>query len=85
MKSSSLLIGLGVGLLVGTAIGLYLASDEEDRAELLGKINSQVDKAKEKIGKVVDDSLQELNKVTEKVTQVAQSVISKEEPEQASV
>ncbi|GHT86500.1 hypothetical protein FACS18947_6390 [Bacteroidia bacterium] len=82
MKTSSLLIGLGAGLLVGTAIGLYLASSEEDRAEFLEKINSQVDKAKEKIGKVVDDGLQELNKVTEKVTQAAQTIISKEEPEQ---
>jgi gas vesicle protein len=83
MKTSSLFIGLGVGLLVGAAIGLYLASDEEDRAEFLEKINSQADKAKEKVGKVVDEGLQELAKVTEKVTNAAQGMTSKAEPEQA--
>jgi uncharacterized membrane-anchored protein YhcB (DUF1043 family) len=77
MKNSSLFIGLGIGLLIGTAIGLYIASDEEDKAELLDEINAKVDKAKKSIGKVVEQGLEELDKAAEIVNQVTQDTISK--------
>jgi gas vesicle protein len=77
MKSSNLFIGLGIGLLVGAAVGLYFASSEEEREEYVDEINSKVDKAKQKIGKVVDQGLEELEKASDKVTQVAQDTISR--------
>ena len=58
MKSSGLLIGLGVGLLVGAAIGVYLASSEEDKAEFVDNVNETISKAKQKIGKMVNDGLE---------------------------
>ena len=58
MKSSSLLIGLGVGLLVGAAIGVYLASSEEDKVQFADNVNETISKAKKKIGKIVNDGLE---------------------------
>ena len=58
MKSSGLLIGLGVGLLVGAAIGVYLASSEEDKAEFVDNVNETISNAKQKIGKMVNDGLE---------------------------
>jgi uncharacterized membrane-anchored protein YhcB (DUF1043 family) len=76
MKNSSLFIGLGIGLLIGTAIGLYIASDEEDKAELLDEINAKVDKAKKSIGKFVEQGLEELDKAAEIVNQITQDTVS---------
>ena len=58
MKSSGLLIGLGVGLLVGAAIGVYWASSEEDKAEFVDNVNETISKAKQKIGQIVNDGLE---------------------------
>jgi gas vesicle protein len=77
MKSSNLFIGLGVGLLVGAALGVYFTASDEEKAEYVDEINSKVDKAKEKIGKVVNDGIAELEKAGDKVTQVAQDTISR--------
>ena len=77
MKNSSLFIGLGIGLLVGTAIGLYIASDEEDKAELLDEINAKVDRAKKSIGKIVEQGLDELDKAAEIVNKAAQDTVAK--------
>jgi len=77
MKSSNLFIGLGVGLLVGAAIGLYIASSDEDKAKLVDDIKTKVDDAKKSIGKVVKQGLEELDKAVETVNQVAQDTISK--------
>jgi gas vesicle protein len=77
MKTSSLFIGLGVGLLVGAAVGAYFASSEEDKAKFMDDVHSTVDKAKETIGKVVNDGLEELDKASGKVTQLAKDTFSK--------
>jgi gas vesicle protein len=77
MKSLNLFIGLGVGLLVGAALGIYLTASDEEKAEYADEINSKVDKAKEKIGKAVNDGITELEKAGDKVAQVAQDTISR--------
>ncbi|MDR0866476.1 MAG: YtxH domain-containing protein [Candidatus Symbiothrix sp.] len=77
MKSSNLLIGLGIGVLVGAAIGAFFATSDEDKAEFTDEVNSTVNKAKKRIGKVVNDGLEELDKATERVTQVAKDTISR--------
>ena len=66
MKNAGLLVGLGIGALLGTAIGAYLAASEEDKAKWRSDVNStvdkakqSVDKAKQKINKVIDDNLSE--------------------------
>jgi gas vesicle protein len=80
MKTSSLFIGLGVGLLVGAAVGIYLVSSDDDKAKFMADVNSTVNKAKSTIGKAVSDGLGELDKATEKVTQIAKDAISKVKP-----
>ena len=77
MKSANLLVGLGLGLLVGAAVGIYLASNDEQKEEFIDDINSKVNNAKEKIGQAVDAGLEELGKVSEKISQAAQEVVSK--------
>jgi gas vesicle protein len=79
MKSANLFIGLGLGLLVGAAVGIYLASSDEKKEEYLDEINARVDKAKEKIGKAINDGLGELEKVGEKISQAVQNVGSSAE------
>ena len=69
MKSANLFIGLGLGLLVGAAVGAYLAASEEKKKEYMDNLSSKVDKAKEKIGKVLNDGLEELGKVGDKINQ----------------
>jgi len=59
MKNAGLLVGLGIGALLGTAIGAYLAASEEDKAKWRSDVNSTVDKAKQKINKVIDENLSE--------------------------
>ena len=83
MKAANLFIGLGVGLLVGTAVGIYLASTDEQREEFIDEVNNKVDKAKEKIGKAVDAGLEELGKAGDKINEIAQNVVSKVKAEQA--
>lgn len=77
MKNSKLFIGLGVGLLVGAALAVYFVTDDETKAEWVDDINSTIDKAKKKIGRVVEDGIDELDAAKEKVTQAAESAIAK--------
>ncbi|GHS94422.1 hypothetical protein AGMMS50239_18050 [Bacteroidia bacterium] len=62
MKGAGLLIGLGIGALIGVAVGAYLVASEEDKAKWKEDINSTVDKAKQKINKVIDENLPGWNK-----------------------
>lgn len=57
MKGASLLIGLGIGALIGVAFGAYLVASEEDKAKWKEDVSSTVDKAKQKINKVIDENL----------------------------
>jgi len=77
MKSSSLFIGLGVGLLVGAAMGVYFASSDEDKARFMEDINCKVDKAKKTIGKAVSDGIEEVKETTDKLTKAAKETFSK--------
>ncbi|MCL1932906.1 MAG: YtxH domain-containing protein [Candidatus Azobacteroides sp.] len=77
MKNSNLFIGLGVGLLVGAAIGLYIATDKEKKAKVISDIKSKADDAKKSIGKVVKKGLEELDKAAEVVNRTAKDTISK--------
>jgi len=81
MKNSSLFIGLGVGLLVGAALGLFIASSEEQKAEWKDGIRNKVDDAKKNVGKVVKQGLDELDKAVETVKKTVQDTISKKEAE----
>jgi len=80
MKNSVLFIGLGVGVLVGAALGLYIATDAEKKAEVMDGIRGKADKAKKNISKVVKQSLEELEKAVDTVKQAAQDTISKMGP-----
>jgi len=77
--NSKLFIGLGLGLLAGAAIGLYLASSEEDKAKFMAKVNDSIDNAKETVSKVVDDGLEQLARATGKASKVAQDNVSEKE------
>jgi len=77
MKNSVLFIGLGVGLLIGAAIGLYIATDDEKKAEVMDDIRSKAEDAKKSIGKVVKQGLEELDKAVDTVKQTARDTISK--------
>lgn len=77
MKNSILFIGLGVGLLVGAAMGLYIATDEEKKARVMDDIKNKTDDAKKSIGKVVKQGLDELDKAVEAVNKAAKDTISK--------
>jgi len=81
MKNSSLFIGLGVGLLVGAAIGLFIASSEEQKAEWTDDIKTKMDEAKKSVGKVVKQGLDELDKAVETVKKTVQDTMSKKEVE----
>jgi len=59
MKNAGLFVGLGIGALIGTAVGAYLAASEEDKAKWKADVNSTVDKAKQ----TVDKAKQKLNQV----------------------
>ena len=83
MKSSSLLLGLGIGLLVGAAVTAYLVTSDEDKQEFMDEIGSAVNKAKKSIGKVIDDGLDKISQTADKVTKVAQDAISEIKEEQA--
>ena len=77
MKNSGLFIGLGVGLLIGAAMGLYIATDDVKKAEFIGDVKSKAEDAKKSIGKVVKQGLDELDKAVEAVNQAARDTISK--------
>jgi len=81
MKNSGLFIGLGVGLLAGAALGLFIASSEEQKAEWTDDIKNKVDEAKKSVGKVVKQGLDELDKTVESVKKTIRDTISKEEAE----
>ena len=68
-----------VGLIIGAAIGAtacYLMS-KENREELLDQINSTVDKAKKKIGKAIDQGIEELDIAVDKVNTLAQTAVNR--------
>ena len=77
MKNSGLFIGLGTGLLVGAAIGLFVASSDEQKAELADDIRNKVDDAKKNVGKVVKQGLDELDKAVETVKKTVQDAVSR--------
>jgi uncharacterized membrane-anchored protein YhcB (DUF1043 family) len=77
MKNAGIWIGLGIGLLIGAAIGVYLVSDDEDKAKFKNDVNEKVNNAKKTIGKIVCEGLEELDKATEKAGKVAKETISK--------
>jgi len=79
MKNSSLFIGLGAGLLVGAAIGLFIASSEEQKAEFADGIKNKVGDAKKNVSKVVKQGLAELDKAVDTVKKTVQDAISKNE------
>jgi len=85
MKNSGLFIGLGVGLLVGATLGLFIASSEEQKAEWKDDIRNKVDDAKKNVGKVVKQGLDELDKAVETVKKTVQDTISKKEAEAETV
>jgi gas vesicle protein len=79
MKNSGLFIGLGVGLLVGAALGLFVASSEEQKAEWRDDIKTKMGEAKKGVGKAVKQGLEELDKAVETVKKTVQDAISKKE------
>jgi predicted nucleotide-binding protein (sugar kinase/HSP70/actin superfamily) len=83
MKNANLFIGLGIGLLVGAAVGAYFATSDEKKQEYMEELNARVIKAKEKVGKAVSDGLEQLEKVGDKINKAAQDVFSKAKEQQA--
>ena len=73
--NSKLFIGLGLGLLAGAAIGIYLASSDEDKAKFMDKINASVENAKKVVNKTVDDGLEQLARATGKAPKATQDNI----------
>jgi gas vesicle protein len=67
MKTSGLLLGFGLGLIIGVAAGWYMASSEEDKTALKDDIQSKMDKAKKAIGKLVNEGMKEFDKASETV------------------
>ena len=63
--------------MIGAAIGLYFGADDEKKAEVMDEIKSRAEDAKKSIGKVVKQSLEELDKAVDVVKQAAQDTISK--------
>jgi len=85
MKSSGLFIGLGVGLLMGAAIGLFMASSEEQKAEWSNNFKTKVGDTKKSVGKAVKHGLDELDKAVETVKKTVQDTISNKEAEAESI
>ncbi len=77
MKSSNskLIAGLVIGAAVGAA-ACYLMN-KENREELLEQINDTVDKAKKKIGKAIDQGIEELDCAVDKVNTLAQTAVNR--------
>jgi len=81
MKNSGLFIGLGVGLLVGAAIGLYIASDDEEKAELADAVRNKVDETKKSVEKIVKQGLDGIDKAIETVKNTVQDTILQKDTE----
>lgn len=77
MKNSNLFLGIGIGLLVGTAVAAYLLTSDEDKLDFMEEVNTAVKKARKTIDRVVDDGLDELNKAADKASKLAQETVSK--------
>jgi gas vesicle protein len=58
-KTNNTLIALLAGAAVGTAIGYLLATDKEKRQEDMEKVKKGLNNLAEKLGKKVEDSLEE--------------------------
>ena len=68
-----------VGLIVGVAAGAatcYLMN-KENREELLEQINGTLDKARKKIGKAIDQGIEELDIAVDKVNTLAQAAVTR--------
>ena len=68
-----------VGLIVGAAAGVaacYLMK-KENREELVDQINDTIDKAKRKIGKVINQGVEELDMAVDKVNTLAQTAVNR--------
>ena len=81
MKNTGLFIGLGVGLLVGAAIGLYIASSDEEKAKLADDIKNKMNEAKDSVGQVIKQGLEELDKAIETVKSTVHDTVSQREAE----
>lgn len=77
MKTSSLLIGLGVGLLVGAATAAYFVSSDEQKQALVDDVNDVVHKAKRSIKKAVNAGIEELDEAADKVSNVAKTAVER--------
>ena len=73
MKSgnSKLVLGLIVGAAVGAA-AVYLMN-KENRDDILEQINDTIDCAKKKIGKAIDQGIEEMESAVDKVSTLAQA------------
>jgi gas vesicle protein len=81
MKNSGLFIGLGIGLLAGAAIGLYIATDDEKKAAILDEIKDKAEEAKKSVGKIVKQGLEELDNAIDTFKQTVHDTISKKDVE----
>ena len=77
MKSSNskFIVGLIVGAAAGAAV-CYLMN-KENREELLGQINNTIDNAKRKIGKAIDQGIEEFDIAVDKVNTLAQAAVNR--------
>ena len=73
--NSKLILGLVIGAAVGAA-ACYLMN-RENREELLDQINDTVDKAKRKIGKAIDQGIEGLDIVVDRVNTLAQTAVNR--------
>lgn len=71
MKKSNLFIGIGVGLLVGAAVGVYFATSDEEKKKIADDLEDAVSKAKKSIKKAVDNGLDDLDYAAEKISRKA--------------
>jgi len=81
-ENSKLVIGLIVGAAVGAGIAYLLSGNKKE--ELIDTINETVDQAKKKIGKAINQGIEELDEAVDKVSTIAQSAIERIKPIDAS-
>ena len=77
MKSSN--SRLFLGLVIGTAAGFAICYllDRENRENLLKKINDSVDNTKKKIGEAIDEGIDGLDSMVDKVSTLTQSAVER--------